>query len=123
MTGGPGISALYALFGEIGPFYTDPELILKPREYNWITNYNVIFVDVPIGAGFSFTNTTSGLATNTSQMASQVSKFLDQFFLLFPEFKGNDFYIVGKSYSEFCSLHERTTDQGRQLQAMTENCR
>jgi len=51
MTGGPGISALYALFGEIGPFYTDPELILKPREYNWITNYNVIFVDVPIGAG------------------------------------------------------------------------
>lgn len=49
-------------------------------------------------AGFSFTSDPAGLP-KTSEVAAQDSvEFLRQFFLLFPDYASNPFYLVGQSY-------------------------
>lgn len=64
LNGGPGVSSLYGLFQENGPFFVNSEKKLEPREYSWHIDHNVIYIDNPIGTGFSFTESDSGYATN-----------------------------------------------------------
>ena len=54
LTGGPGCSSELALFYENGPFgfnETDRSLIYNP--YSWNNISNLLFVDNPVGTGFS----------------------------------------------------------------------
>ncbi|GAB6033418.1 hypothetical protein CHUAL_013178 [Chamberlinius hualienensis] len=99
INGGPGTSAMFGLFGEIGPFFVNSEMNLEKRLYNWVDNYSVIFVDLPVGGGYSFTKNPLGYATTDFAFAQQGVQFLQQFFKLFSEYQNNEFYIVAESYS------------------------
>ncbi|XP_039687063.1 serine carboxypeptidase-like 49 [Medicago truncatula] len=57
LTGGPGCGSEIALFYENGPFQfsKDKNLSLVWNEYGWDKASNIIFVDQPIGSGFSYT--------------------------------------------------------------------
>ncbi|PRQ28859.1 putative carboxypeptidase D [Rosa chinensis] len=61
LNGGPGCSSVgYGASQEIGPFLLDIKsqgLIFN--NYSWNKEANVLFVESPIGVGFSYTNTTS----------------------------------------------------------------
>ncbi|XP_029671035.1 retinoid-inducible serine carboxypeptidase-like [Formica exsecta] len=51
LQGGPGgSSTAYGNFEELGPLDTD----LNPRNYTWVKDYNILFIDNPVGAGFSY---------------------------------------------------------------------
>nr|POE45192.1 serine carboxypeptidase-like 31 [Quercus suber] len=61
LNGGPGCSSVgYGATEEIGPFLVEKDgNSLKSNPYSWNREANILFLDSPIGVGFSYTNTTS----------------------------------------------------------------
>ncbi|KAG6005766.1 hypothetical protein E4U21_007717 [Claviceps maximensis] len=97
LNGGPGCSSLVGLFSELGPA-TIPREDLKPvrNPYAWNTKANVIFIDQPVNAGFSYSRNN----TNTSSAAAEdMYALLTLFFHQFPEYAKQDFFIAGESYA------------------------
>jgi carboxypeptidase C (cathepsin A) len=57
LTGGPGCSSEIALFYENGPFsFDEKNKSLIYNEYSWNNISNLLFVDNPVGTGFSKTS-------------------------------------------------------------------
>jgi vitellogenic carboxypeptidase-like protein len=99
LQGGPGGSSLFGLFVENGPFYVDKNLHLNPRKFSWNTKYNVLYIDNPVGTGFSFTDNDMGYAKTQDDVADNLYNALGQFFQLFPHLRGNFLYLTGESYA------------------------
>ena len=57
LQGGPGASSLFGMFTEIGPFDIDEAMQVAPRAHSWNQDYSLLFLDNPLGTGFSFTVT------------------------------------------------------------------
>ncbi|CAG9773207.1 unnamed protein product [Ceutorhynchus assimilis] len=96
LQGGPGGSSLYGLFVEIGPFGVENGTLVL-RDFSWHKNHSVLYIDNPVGTGFSFTD--GDYVTNQTQVGDHLYKFLTQFFTMFPEIQKNEFYISGESYA------------------------
>ncbi|KAG2668144.1 hypothetical protein I3760_15G146500 [Carya illinoinensis] len=99
---GPGCSSIaYGEAEEIGPFHIKPDgktLYLNP--YSWNQVANIIFLDSPVGVGFSYSNTSSDLLNNGDiRTAVDSLAFFLKWFERFPQYKGRDFYITGESYA------------------------
>ena len=59
----------------------------------------MIYLDSPSGVGYSYSDTPSDYNTGDNQTAVDSTRFLEQFFQLYPEFAGNTFWITGESYA------------------------
>ncbi|KAL3730243.1 hypothetical protein ACJRO7_027276 [Eucalyptus globulus] len=105
LTGGPGCSALSAILYEIGPFTFDYDKstrdrpALKLNEYSWTKVANIIFLDQPVGTGFSYANSWESYNINDNISAAESYEFLRKWLKLHPEFQSNPLYIAGDSYS------------------------
>lgn len=105
LTGGPGCSTLLAFFYESGPLsftYTEyngslPSIHLNP--YTWTKALNVIYVDAPVGTGFSYSNTSEGYYSGDVKSAVLTYEFLRKWMVEHPGFTSNQLYIGGDSYS------------------------
>lgn len=70
--GGPGGSGTgFGNFIELGPLDIDG----KKREYTWLKEANVLFVDNPVGSGFSYVTDESAYTSNVTGL-SLVFNFL-----------------------------------------------
>lgn len=98
LQGGPGGSSLFGLFAENGPIEVKDKKI-RQREYNWALNHHVIYIDNPVGTGFSFTNASDGYAKDEVQVGRELYNSMLQFFKLFPHLQKNSFYVTGESYA------------------------
>jgi len=96
---GAGASSLFGLFAEHGPFSVDAEGYLNQRNYSWTLTHSVIYVDSPAGVGFSFTEDEEGFARSQEDVATDLYHALTQFFLLFPKFHSQEFYIAGQGFA------------------------
>ncbi|XP_072745258.1 venom serine carboxypeptidase-like [Anoplolepis gracilipes] len=99
LQGGPGGSSMVGLFLENGPFIVTANETLQMRKYSWTLTHNVIYIDNPVGTGYSFTENTNGYARNEVDVGRDVLFALIQFFELFPELQNNDFFVSGESYA------------------------
>jgi len=99
LQGGPGTSSLYAVFNEHGPFWVSKDLGLKLRNHTWTATHSVLYVDNPVGTGFSFTGDDAGYSTDQTAVGLNIYEALTQFFTLFSEYRKNDFYVTGESYA------------------------
>lgn len=99
--GGPGGSSMFGLFGENGPFSVSDSLELVPRNVTWARNLNMVYIDQPVGTGFSRTNVSRPgcLRTNMDGVATDYYAALQGFFAAFPEFLTSEFYVTGESYA------------------------
>uniref|UniRef100_A0A5B7BNM3 Carboxypeptidase n=1 Tax=Davidia involucrata TaxID=16924 RepID=A0A5B7BNM3_DAVIN len=100
--GGPGCSSIgYGEAEELGPFFPQkgtPEL--KFNNHTWNKAANLLFVESPVGVGFSYTNTSSDIKELGDTITAKDSYiFLINWFRRFPQFKSHDFYIAGESYA------------------------
>ncbi|KAI7899112.1 Alpha/Beta hydrolase protein [Cokeromyces recurvatus] len=98
LNGGPGCSSMDGLFLENGPFRVKKDLSLTLNEGGWQNYATNIYVDQPVGTGFSFANTDNYMH-NMSQATDQFTLFLDKLFILFPNLRQQDLYIAGESYA------------------------
>lgn len=103
LNGGPGCSSIgYGEAEELGPFFplntTKPTL--KLNKFSWNTAANLLFLESPVGVGFSYTNTSKDIDQLGDKITAEDSyKFLVNWFKRFPQFKTHEFFISGESYA------------------------
>ncbi|KAI7730628.1 hypothetical protein M8C21_005514 [Ambrosia artemisiifolia] len=104
LTGGPGTSALYPFLFQMGPLSinfdnsTWEKLTLELNPYSWAKTANVLFVDLPAGAGFSYATTYEATKSSDSILAQHSYQFLIKWLEEHPRFLNNPLYITGISY-------------------------
>ncbi|XP_042479800.1 serine carboxypeptidase-like 40 [Macadamia integrifolia] len=101
LNGGPGCSSVgYGAMAEVGPFRVSSDgKTLYQNQYAWNKVANVLFLDSPVGAGFSYTNSSSDEQVNGDERtANDAYVFLVNWLERFPEYKNREFYIAGESY-------------------------
>jgi len=99
LQGGPGASSLFALFTEIGPIYIDANENIQLRSVTWNTNYHLLFIDNPVGTGYSFTSNDQGYARTQDDVARDLYSALTQFFQIYTDYATSPFYVTGESYA------------------------
>jgi len=73
---------------------------LEFNKFAWNREANLLFLESPVGVGFSYTNTSSDLTKlDDAFVAEDAYHFLVNWFKRFPQYKGRDFYISGESYA------------------------
>ncbi|KAK7312208.1 hypothetical protein VNO77_35907 [Canavalia gladiata] len=103
LNGGPGCSSIgYGQSEELGPFFpqdsSHPKLKLNPHSWNKASN--LLFLESPVGVGFSYTNTSNDINELGDTIAAKDSHtFLIKWFRRFPQFRSHEFYIAGESYA------------------------
>ncbi|KAL6626237.1 hypothetical protein ACP70R_029963 [Stipagrostis hirtigluma subsp. patula] len=102
LNGGPGCSSVgYGAAAELGPLLVNGNGTgLEFNKFAWNKEANLLFLESPVGVGFSYTNTTSDLDNIDDRfVAEDTYIFLVNWFSRFPQYKSNDFYISGESYA------------------------
>ncbi|KAK9286617.1 hypothetical protein L1049_015017 [Liquidambar formosana] len=105
LNGGPGCSGLNGFFYQVGPLafnitdYTGglPRLLYYP--YAWTKTANIIFLDAPVGAGFSYATTTDAYNSSDTQSTAQTYGFIKNWLNDHPDFMANPFFIASDSYA------------------------
>jgi len=114
LNGGPGCSSIgYGAASELGPLRVVSQgAELKFNEYAWNKEANLLFLESPVGVGFSYTNKSSDLDNlNDVFVAEDSYSFLVNWLQRFPEYKDREFYIAGESYAGILDLkHEKFLD-------------
>lgn len=96
--GGPGCSSMDGALMEIGPYRVQPDGTLKLNDASWDQFANVLFIDNPVGTGFSFVDG-DALLHDLDEMADQLISFLEKWFDIFPQYASDDLYLAGESYA------------------------
>uniref|UniRef100_A0A023GNA5 Carboxypeptidase n=1 Tax=Amblyomma triste TaxID=251400 RepID=A0A023GNA5_AMBTT len=95
LQGGPGASSTgFGNFAEIGPL----DVHLQPRNHSWVRFANLLFVDNPVGTGYSYVSNETAFAANNSQIAADLVAVISFFLTKLPEFQNVPLYIFSESY-------------------------
>lgn len=105
--GGPGCSSLDGFLYEHGPFRfkpyngsAAPELV--PFEYSWVKLANMLYIEQPVGVGFSYStaaDTTVDYTCTDDTAAADNLAAVQNFFVKYPQYLAKDLYITGESYA------------------------
>ncbi|KAK8978169.1 hypothetical protein V6N11_062964 [Hibiscus sabdariffa] len=100
LNGGPGCSSLgVGAFSENGPFRPNGEVLVR-NYYSWNREANMLYLETPIGVGFSYaTNSSSYVAVDDETTARDNLVFLQNWFRKFPNYRHRDLYVTGESYA------------------------
>ncbi|CAA7393786.1 unnamed protein product [Spirodela intermedia] len=99
ITGGPGCTGLSGLAYEIGPLAFDIENYeegrmprLVHREESWTRVSSVVFVDSPVGVGFSYSTAAEENEWSDTSATRRLRAFIRKWLVDHPEFISNPFY-------------------------------
>ena len=98
LTGGPGCSSILAVFTENGPFSVNSDLNLTSNPFSWNNASNIVFVDQPIGTGYS-NGKILDYATSELVISQDFYVFIQGFMSNHPEYKQRPIFITGESYA------------------------
>lgn len=90
INGGPGATSMFGLFLENGPLRvlrngTGPnDFVLTAAQASWADTYSIVFIDQPVGTGFSYGDS---VLTSMQDGSDEFLKFLVEFLKKYPEFK------------------------------------
>ncbi|CAK4239185.1 unnamed protein product [Aphanomyces euteiches] len=91
LNGGPGASSMLAFLTENGPCSYNP--------YSWTSNANVIWVDQPVGVGFSYGRLPEDYDHTLDDVANNMYLFLQGWLKEHPSFAGRPFFITGERFA------------------------
>uniref|UniRef100_A0ACD5XL57 Uncharacterized protein n=1 Tax=Avena sativa TaxID=4498 RepID=A0ACD5XL57_AVESA len=95
LQGGPGASGVgLGNFLEIGPLDGN----LKPRNSTWLQKADLIFVDNPVGVGYSYVEDDSLLVTTDLQAAADLTTLLKVLVKELPSLRSSPLFLVAESY-------------------------
>ncbi|CAH2067047.1 unnamed protein product [Thlaspi arvense] len=104
-SGGPGCSSISGLLFENGPLamkldvYNGTLSSLVSTSYSWTKTSSIIFLDQPVGTGFSYSRTHLVNKPSDSGEAKRIHEFLQKWLGEHQEYSSNLFYVAGDSYS------------------------
>ncbi|EOY22612.1 Serine carboxypeptidase-like 45 isoform 2 [Theobroma cacao] len=100
LNGGPGCSSVgVGAFSENGPFRPNGEVLVR-NDYSWNREANMLYLETPIGVGFSYsTNSSSYVAVDDETTARDNLVFLQRWYHKFPNYRQRDLFITGESYA------------------------
>ena len=86
---------------ENGPFRFDSARngTIVRNENSWTTIANVIWLEMPVGVGFSYAEHGDYVAQDDQNTAAKNHAALVHFFSKFPQLRGRDLFISGESYA------------------------
>ncbi|KAG6396345.1 hypothetical protein SASPL_142493 [Salvia splendens] len=99
LQGGPGCSSMLANFYELGPWLVKPDLSLGPNPGTWNRIFGLLFLDNPIGSGFSIAASPQEIPRNQLGVAEHLFIAIKKFIALDANFKSRPIYITGESYA------------------------
>lgn len=101
LQGGPGCSGMIGNFYELGPWRISggSDLGLQQNDAPWNRVFGLLFLDSPIGSGFSIAPSEEHIPTNQDEVAKDLYVALQAFFALNPSFRERPFYVTGESYA------------------------
>ncbi|PUZ40804.1 hypothetical protein GQ55_9G452600 [Panicum hallii var. hallii] len=95
LQGGPGASGVgFGNFQEIGPL----DVNLQPRNSTWLQKADLIFVDNPVGVGYSYVEDDSLLVTTDWQQAADATTLLKALVKEVPALQSSPLFLVAESY-------------------------
>jgi len=95
LQGGPGGSGTgFGNFEEFGPLDAN----LQPRNTTWLQSASLLFVDNPVGTGFSYVTSNTSFTHNLQEISFDLLFLMKQFVKSFPDFQKTPFYIFSESY-------------------------
>eukprot|EP00300_Choanocystis_sp_HF-7_P022021 c21142_g1_i1.p1 GENE.c21142_g1_i1~~c21142_g1_i1.p1 ORF type:complete len:440 (+),score=109.41 c21142_g1_i1:39-1322(+) len=105
MTGGPGCSGALAALYENGPYSVNEFVQLVPNPYSWNLNAHVMYIDQPLGTGFSTVESPRDYVTNETEVADDVYTFLQMFFAgPGSAYANSPFFVSAESYGGHYSV-------------------
>ncbi|KAK7362563.1 hypothetical protein VNO77_04679 [Canavalia gladiata] len=99
LQGGPGCSSMIGNFFELGPWFVTKSLTLQRNPSAWNRIFGLLFLDNPIGTGFSLASTRQEIPTDQNTVAKHLFAAITRFIQLDPLFKHRPIYIAGESYA------------------------
>ena len=76
------------------PLYDKHSPRSQLNRYSWNRNASVLYVDNPVGTGFSFTDAKEGFPNFVNQSSDELFIALQQFFQLLPEYQSRWLYDI-----------------------------
>uniref|UniRef100_A0A0E0KIL1 Serine carboxypeptidase-like 18 n=1 Tax=Oryza punctata TaxID=4537 RepID=A0A0E0KIL1_ORYPU len=74
-----------------------PRLVYN--QYSWTQMASILFLDTPVGSGFSYAHDPKGYNVGDRSSSLQVVTFLKKWFNDHPRYLSNHFYVGGSSYA------------------------
>ncbi|WVZ00390.1 hypothetical protein V8G54_026459 [Vigna mungo] len=95
LQGGPGASGVgLGNFGEIGPLDGN----LKPRNFTWLRKADLLFVDNPVGTGYSYVEDSDLYAKTDQEATTDLTTLLVELFNNDANLQKSPLFIVAESY-------------------------
>ncbi|KAK1406447.1 hypothetical protein QVD17_41745 [Tagetes erecta] len=95
LQGGPGGSGVgFGNFGEIGPL----DVNLKPRNSTWLKMADLLFVDSPVGTGFSYVEDDKLFVKTDVESATDLTTLLKAIYNVNTTLQKSPLYIFAESY-------------------------
>ncbi|KIK61689.1 hypothetical protein GYMLUDRAFT_260725 [Collybiopsis luxurians FD-317 M1] len=99
LNGGPGSSSMAGMFFENGPMRINGDLSMSSNtELSWNTVADYVWIDQPVGTGFS-TADSDGYIASEDQMGADFLGFLSNLVKVFPSLATRPLHITGESYA------------------------
>ena len=88
-----------AMFGENGPFFIIDTEEPVYNKYGWNSFADLLYVNQPVGTGFSYGDVPFDYDTNEVEIATTMWNFMLEFYAKYPQYSKLDLYIIGESYA------------------------
>ncbi|KAL2464187.1 Serine carboxypeptidase-like 50 [Forsythia ovata] len=99
LQGGPGCSSMLGNLREVGPWILNQELTLEANPGSWNQIFGLVFLDNPIGTGFSIARSNQEIPRNQYDIAKHLFIAIQKFIALDKSFKNRPIYLTGESYA------------------------
>ena len=100
LNGGPGSSGQEVVLAENGPYrVSSKDLSLSINPYSYTNTSDVLYLDQPIGTGFSTCNDSSRIPLNQSAVAEDLVYFFTKFYDKYPEYTNRRVFFTGQSFA------------------------
>lgn len=96
--GGPGMTGMHAIFYQNGPYRINKDMTLRKNEYSFNNIADVLYIDQPIGTGFSNVTNTSWVPHHEDVILGDLVHFLQAFLEKHQEYHGRPLYLVSQAY-------------------------
>ncbi|KAG2422906.1 hypothetical protein HXX76_015733 [Chlamydomonas incerta] len=98
LQGGPGCSSFFGMFYINGPYFVNDDLTLRENLGAWNRLYGTLFIEQPIGVGFSKKGS-AAIPDNELDVAWDLYRALQAFYKANPSFQDRPLVVTGESYA------------------------